>query len=85
MNTVLFACVHNAGRSQMTAALFNALIDPARTHAISAGTRVPGPPYTRKSWPRCTKWESISAPRDAVRSRVAALVSAEGWGRRAEQ
>ena len=38
MSTVLFACVHNAGRSQMAAAFFNALADPARAHAISAGT-----------------------------------------------
>jgi arsenate reductase len=39
MNTVLFACVHNAGRSQMAAAFFNAEADPARARAISAGTR----------------------------------------------
>jgi len=39
METVLFACVHNAGRSQMAAALFNALADPARARAISAGTQ----------------------------------------------
>jgi len=38
MNTVLFACVHNAGRSQMAAAWFNRLVDPAKAHAISAGT-----------------------------------------------
>ncbi|MBI4576970.1 MAG: arsenate reductase ArsC [Planctomycetes bacterium] len=38
MTTVLFACVHNAGRSQMAAAFFNALADPARARAISAGT-----------------------------------------------
>jgi arsenate reductase (thioredoxin) len=38
MTTVLFACVHNAGRSQMAAALFNLLADPARARAISAGT-----------------------------------------------
>src|SRR5262249_61354415 len=38
MNTVLFACVHNAGRSQMAAAWFNALADPAKARAISAGT-----------------------------------------------
>jgi len=38
MKTILFACVHNAGRSQMAAALFNALADPARARAISAGT-----------------------------------------------
>ncbi|HEU5057427.1 MAG TPA: arsenate reductase ArsC [Kofleriaceae bacterium] len=36
--TVLFACVHNAGRSQMAAALFDAMADPARAGAISAGT-----------------------------------------------
>ncbi len=38
MTTVLFACVHNAGRSQMAAAWFNALADPTRARAISAGT-----------------------------------------------
>ena len=39
MKTVLFACVHNAGRSQMAAALFNALADPAKARALSAGTQ----------------------------------------------
>lgn len=39
MKTVIFACVQNAGRSQMAAAFFNALADPARARAISAGTR----------------------------------------------
>jgi arsenate reductase (thioredoxin) len=38
MTTVLFACVHNAGRSQMAAAFFNALANAARARAISAGT-----------------------------------------------
>ena len=38
MKTVLFACVHNAGRSQMAAAWFNRLADPAKARAISAGT-----------------------------------------------
>jgi arsenate reductase len=38
MTTVLFACVHNAGRSQMAAAWFNTLADPATAHATSAGT-----------------------------------------------
>jgi arsenate reductase len=38
MITVLFACVHNAGRSQMAAAWFNRLADPTRARAISAGT-----------------------------------------------
>jgi arsenate reductase (thioredoxin) len=38
MRTVLFACVHNAGRSQMAAAWFNRLVDPSKARAISAGT-----------------------------------------------
>ena len=42
MTTVLFACVHNAGRSQMAAAWFNQLARPDRARAISAGT-APGP------------------------------------------
>jgi arsenate reductase len=42
MKVVLFACVHNAGRSQMAAAIFNQLVDPAKARAISAGTQ-PGP------------------------------------------
>ena len=37
--TIVFACVHNAGRSQMAAAFFNQLADPARARAISAGTQ----------------------------------------------
>lgn len=39
MTTVLFACVHNAGRSQIAAALFNKYADPAKARAISAGTQ----------------------------------------------
>ena len=35
---VIFACVHNAGRSQMAAAFFNALANPAKVRAMSAGT-----------------------------------------------
>jgi arsenate reductase len=38
MSTVIFACVHNAGRSQMAAAFFNGLADPTRAIAVSAGT-----------------------------------------------
>jgi arsenate reductase len=38
MNTVIFACVHNAGRSQMAAAWFNELVDSTKARAISAGT-----------------------------------------------
>jgi hypothetical protein len=38
MKTVLFACIHNAGRSQMAAAGFNRLADHDKVRAISAGT-----------------------------------------------
>lgn len=38
MHKVIFACVHNAGRSQMAAAFFNQLADRKRAEAISAGT-----------------------------------------------
>jgi arsenate reductase len=39
MSIVIFACIQNAGRSQMAAAFFNAKADTAKAHAISAGTR----------------------------------------------
>ena len=39
MKVVIFACVHNAGRSQMAAAFFNEMANPALAQAISAGTR----------------------------------------------
>ena len=38
MDRVIFACRHNAGRSQMAAAFFNRLADPERAKAVSAGT-----------------------------------------------
>ena len=38
MKTVLFACIHNAGRSQMAAAWFNALADVTIARGVSAGT-----------------------------------------------
>ena len=39
MTIVLFACVHNAGRSQIAAALFNKYADASRARAVSAGTQ----------------------------------------------
>jgi arsenate reductase len=36
---VIFACVHNAGRSQMAAGFFNALADASKVRAVSAGTQ----------------------------------------------
>jgi len=38
MLKVIFACVHNAGRSQMAAAFFNQFADSQKAQAISAGT-----------------------------------------------
>jgi arsenate reductase (thioredoxin) len=38
METVLFVCVHNSGRSQMAAAYFNKLAQ-GKACAVSAGTR----------------------------------------------
>lgn len=38
MRTFIFACVHNAGRSQMSAAFFNQLANPQFARAVSAGT-----------------------------------------------
>ena len=36
---VVFACIANAGRSQMAAAFFNTLADRKRAYAVSAGTQ----------------------------------------------
>ena len=38
MQKVIFACVHNAGRSQMAAAFFNQLVDLTKAEGVSAGT-----------------------------------------------
>ena len=39
MTTVLFACTHNAGRSQMAAAFFTQLAHPSTARGLSAGTQ----------------------------------------------
>jgi arsenate reductase len=36
---VIFACIHNAGRSQIAAAFFNKYADASKAQAISAGTQ----------------------------------------------
>jgi arsenate reductase len=131
MDTVIFACVHNAGRSQMAAAWFNALADPGKARAISAGTQPgervhPGvvdvmreagidltnsrpqrltadlargamllvtmgcgdeypyvPGLQTDDWPlpdpKGRPLDEVRATRDAIRSRVDALVRARGW------
>jgi arsenate reductase len=38
MDRVVFACRHNAGRSQMATAFFGQLADPSRASSLSAGT-----------------------------------------------
>lgn len=38
MRKFIFACIHNAGRSQMSAAFFNQFSNPELARAISAGT-----------------------------------------------
>ncbi len=38
MKQVLFACIHNTGRSQMAEAFFNQIADPTKARAISGGT-----------------------------------------------
>lgn len=42
VSRVIFACIRNAGRSQMAVAFFNQLADPGRARALSAGTEPSG-------------------------------------------
>ena len=62
MFKVIFACVHNAGRSQMAAAFFNQLADRTKAEAISAGTD-PGPRVHPECSPPCRRSASTSAAR----------------------
>jgi protein-tyrosine-phosphatase len=63
VKTIIFACVHNAGRSQMAAALFNALADPSKARAVSAGTTPLATVSVRRSSPSCARKGSTSATR----------------------
>jgi protein-tyrosine-phosphatase len=38
MERIIFACVHNAGRSQMAAAFFNQFANLSKAEGVSAGT-----------------------------------------------
>ena len=131
MHKVIFACVHNAGRSQMAAAFFNQLADRQKAEAVSAGTD-PGlrvhpevlavmqevgidlseakpqklteelarkaqllitmgcgdkcpyvPGLRRDDWPlpdpKGRPLDEVRAVRDDIRSRVSALLNAEGF------
>lgn len=54
MVRVIFACVHNAGRSQMAAAFFNHIADLKKAEAISAGTE-PGVRVHPELQPSCKR------------------------------
>jgi hypothetical protein len=58
MKTVLFACVQNAGRSQMAAALFNQLADSSKRGRYQP-VQIPDLTCIPKSSQRCTKSLSI--------------------------
>lgn len=79
---VLFACVHNAGRSQMAAAFFRQLADPEKVEAISAGLE---PAQRREDWdladPAGRPVAEVRRIRDVIRERVQRLVADKGWSR----
>ena len=68
MYKVIFACVHNAGRSQMAAAFFNDMADPTKAEAISAGME-PGLRVHPGVLAAMRKLESISAKQSHKSSR----------------
>jgi protein-tyrosine-phosphatase len=72
MQKVIFACVHNAGRSQMSAAFFNQLVDPKRALAISAGTQP-----AEHVHPVVVEINSVRQTRDEIRRRVLDLLARE--------
>ena len=59
MRTALFACVHNAGRSQIAAAWFN-VPDGSREGAGDLAGTEPGARVVQKSPRRCMKSGSTS-------------------------
>lgn len=63
METVLFARVHDARRSQISAALFNLSADPAKARGSSAGTE-PGPRVL--DWPTSALGSRSSPPSSAA-------------------
>jgi arsenate reductase (thioredoxin) len=69
MSTVLFVCLHNAGRSQMSRALFDQAAG-GHHHALSAGS---------VDWdvrgPKGRPVEEVRAIRDEIARRVTELVA----------
>lgn len=74
MTRVVFACVHNAGRSQMAAAFFNQLADPAKARAVSAGTQ----PGARVHPEVVVVMREVGLELEGVAPRALAEVLAEG-------
>ena len=68
MRTFIFACIHNAGRSQMSAAFFNQLADPELCSASLPEPTLPSM-CIQSWWMRCAKLELISAMRSRRSSR----------------
>ena len=54
MQTVIFACVHNAGRSQMSAAFFNEFADRAKARQSLPGLNRRST-FIRWWWTPCLK------------------------------
>ena len=85
VKTVLFACIHNAGRSQIAAAYFNALADSASASLLvtmGCGEECPlVPGVHRQDWqvgdPKGLQPDAVRRIRDEIRARVEALVDAE--------
>lgn len=69
MKSVLFACVHNAGRSQMSAAFFNARVDPSLARGISAGSE----PGTRIHPEVVTVMKEVGIDLSEVKPRIITL------------
>jgi hypothetical protein len=60
VRTFIFARVHNAGRSQMSAAFFNQLADRELAEAILPEPTLPSM-CIQSLWMRCARWELTSA------------------------
>jgi len=69
MDVVLFACVHNAGRSQMAAAWFNKLCDPTKARqSLPAPSPAIGPALNSPvQFPYCC---DMNVQRHSVRASV---------------
>ena len=78
MQTDIFACVHNAGRSQLPAAFFNQLAERTKERAVSAGTDP-----VRVHWPLKDPKGlllEIRLIQDDIKSRVVELLKNEDQG-----